>query len=784
MKKIFVSLLLLLSSSAAYSQIELFVSKQGKDSNKGTINAPFLSLEKALQEARKTDKDVIIYLREGTYRPQQTIVLTPKDANAKKSLRICSYQGEKTIISGGQPLKLKWKKYKECNFMQAHIKKDIDIDMLLVNGEIAHMARYPNFDTTAIRFNGVSEEATAPARVTKWKHPETGYLHVMHYHDWGSMHYRITGVNDKKELLLKGGWQNNRNYGIHKKYRMVENIFEELDAPREWFFDKKLQTLYYYPEANENMSDATVEVAQLKHLIEIRGTEQQPVANITLEGLHFTETQRTFMENYEPLLRSDWTIYRGSAIFLEGTENCTIKNCDLYNLGGNAVFFSRYNRNGKVEGSLFKNIGASAICFVGDSSAVRSPSFEYKQYVSYDKMDKGNGPLNNKYPANCYATDNLIHHIGLFEKQVTGVELSMCQSITVSHNSIYDVPRSGINVSEGTWGGHLIEFNDVFDTVKETGDHGSFNSWGRDRFWNPHYNITASLAAQHPEMILKDAEKTTILRNNRFRCDRGWDIDLDDGSSNYHIYNNLCLNGGLKLREGFYRVVENNILINNTFHPHVWFKNSGDIFTRNIVMKKYKPVQIRQWGLMVDFNLFTDSTALHAAHAWHTDKHSIVSAIQFRNPEKGDFTVTNLTPSIAQCGFHNFPMDQFGVSSPRLKALARTPEITLPIGSRQQHQKEQTIKWQGLHLKNLNSLGERSATGMDAERGVYVLAVEPSLKNQSAIHENDVILEIDHKKTNNLKEWSQVISKYKSGDQITIVVFRNQTAQSITLNIR
>ena len=49
----------------------------------------------------------------------------------------------------------------------------------------------------------------------------------------------------------------------------------------------------------------------------------------------------------------------------------------------------------------------------------------------------------------------------------------MAKSITVSHNSIYDVPRAGINVSEGTWGGHIIEYNDIFETVKETGDHGS-----------------------------------------------------------------------------------------------------------------------------------------------------------------------------------------------------------------------------------------------------------------------------------------------------------------------
>jgi hypothetical protein len=62
-----------------------------------------------------------------------------------------------------------------------------------------------------------------------------------------------------------------------------------------------------------------------------------------------------------------------------------------------------------------------------------------------------------------------------------------------------------------------------------------------------------SITNAHPELILLDAQQTTIIRNNRFRCDHGWDVDLDDGSSNYHIYNNVMLNGGLKFREGFKR---------------------------------------------------------------------------------------------------------------------------------------------------------------------------------------------------------------------------------------
>lgn len=105
-----------------------------------------------------------------------------------------------------------------------------------------------------------------------------------------------------------------------------------------------------------------------------------------------------------------------------------------------------------------------------------------------------------------------------------------------------------------------------------------------------------SLVQVHPELILLDAIKQNTIHDNRFRCDHGWDVDLDDGSTNYHIYNNVCLNGGLKLREGFYRIVENNIMINNSFHPHVWFRNSGDVFAHNIVMKPYAPIEINYWG--------------------------------------------------------------------------------------------------------------------------------------------------------------------------------------------
>ncbi|WP_423126948.1 PDZ domain-containing protein [Gaoshiqia sp. Z1-71] len=762
------------------AQTTYFVSPSGNDKNMGSEKAPLKSIVVAQHKARAHKGEVTIFLRGGEYRLEKPIVFTPDDGNDDKHLVLASYSGEQVVISGGIQLKLKWQPYKN-GIMQAKVSPEIPIDMLTVNGKIRHMARYPNFDSTAIRFNGTSADATSPERVATWMNPAGGFLHAMHVSDWGDFHYRITGKDENGELKMEGGWQNNRPYGLSKDNRMVEHIFEELDAPEEWFYDTNEAILYYYPLPNEDIHKAIVEVAQLKHLIEFRGTEQEPVRNITIKNIEFTQTARTFMEHYEPLLRSDWTVYRGGAIVFEGTENCALTGSYLHNLGGNAVFFSNYNRNSAVSGSHFTQIGASAICFVGDTSAVRSPDFNYHSFTPLDKLDREVGPKTNNYPAHCLVHDNLIHTIGLFEKQITGVELSMCKSITVSHNSIYDVPRAGINICEGTWGGHIIEYNDVFETVKETGDHGSFNSWGRDRFWHPDREEMNRIAANEPSLILADAISTVMIRNNRFRCDRGWDIDLDDGSSNYHIYNNLCLNGGIKLREGFYRVVENNILVNNTFHPHVWFENSGDVFTRNIVMEPFEPINLLGWGAMVDYNIFTSPKALAEAINTGIDKNSIVYPIDFQNPGKGDFRVKNSATEVFRMGFLNFDMDGFGVVSSHLKSMAKTPKINAPI-IKMDISESKVIEWQGWRIKNLDTQGERSATGMDSERGVYVVSiVDQYSKLKDFLRPNDVILEFAGKAINNLDDLEKAIGQADYTKPLKLVIFRNQRENTVVI---
>ena len=767
-------------SVALSAQTVYYVSPKGKDSNKGTEKAPFKNIEKAQLEARKVTGNTVIYLRQGDYRLKNTLIFTSEDGNDTKQLVIEGYPGEKAVINGATLISPTWEGYRD-GIMKAKLQIDFPVDMLTVNGEIRFMARFPNFDPNAVRFNGTSADATSKERVKTWKNPAGAFLHAMHASDWGDFHYRITGKDDEGNLRMEGGWQNNRQSPLSRSNRMVENVFEELDAPGEWFFNASEALLYYYPLPGENLENASFEVARLKHLVEFRGNEQNPVKNISIKNVELTQTARTFMEKYEPLLRSDWTIYRGAAVLFEGTENCSLENSYLHNLGGNALFFSNYNRYSTVSGSHLTRIGASAICFVGDTAAVRSPSFEYGQFVPLARMDRTIGPKTNNYPAYCTVSDNLIHSIGLFEKQISGVELSMCKSITVSHNSIYDVPRAGINISEGTWGGHIIEFNDVFNTVKETGDHGSFNSWGRDRFWHPNLGLMRDMVEKEPALILADASNTVVIRNNRFRCDRGWDIDLDDGSTNYRIYNNLCLNGGIKLREGFYRVVENNILINNTFHPHVWFNRSGDVFTRNVVMTEYKPINVSDWGATVDYNIFTSAEAMQASIKRNTDRNSIVYPIRFLDPEKGDFRIDPSCTPLFRIGFLNFAMDQFGVVSPKLKEIAQTPKFSMPI-IEAGNETSNVIEWQGFRIKSLETLGERSATGMSSETGVYVISmVDTGSSLRDFLSANDVILKLGGKEVRNVKELKEILSQLNLAEIHELVLFRGQRENVIKL---
>ncbi len=782
---VLIAVLCLLAGAAAARpvDVEIVVSPKGDDAAAGTAQQPVATLHRAQRLARKALADgqsVKVTLMGGVYRLGETLVFTHEDSGTDQSPVLWqAAPDQKVTISGGMPLTLRWESYRNGVF-KAEVPADFVSDQLFVNGMRQHMARYPNYDPDQRIMNGYAADCISPERATRWADPAGGYIHAMHSSLWGDYHYRITGKNADGSLRYEGGWQNNRQMGMHEAYRYVENIREELDAPGEWYHDAKAHTLYVYPPEGVDLRSALVESVRLRHLIEFRGSEESPAAYITLRGITFTHAARTFMDNREPLMRSDWTTYRGGALFFDGAENCRVEKCVIDQVGGNAIFFNNYNRDCAVQSCRISDAGANGVAIVGDPDAARSPLFEYHQRQSYEQMDKGRGPRTDNYPADCLVDDCLIYRTGRVEKQTAPVALSLCARITVRHCSIYEVPRAGINICDGCWGGHVIEFCDVFDTVRETGDHGSFNAWGRDRYWLPGIKDVDALVAAHPQLPTLDCVEPITLRNNRWRCDHGWDIDLDDGSSYYHIYNNLCLNGGIKNREGFGRLVENNVLVNNTFHPHVWYAKSGDVFRRNIIFTEYQPVGLNKpWGAEVDRNLLhrpgaATQSASHLQDQSGRDEHSLVGDAMFIDPAAGDYRVKEGSPALG-LGFVNFPMDQFGVKSPELKRIARTPKLPSVAGASAKGQDHVVMHWLGAEVKSVTTPGEVSAAGLARAQGLLFVRVPPeSAAAKAGLRDNDVILGVNSVAVGG---WEDFIAAWKAAANAGLVrlsVWREQ----------
>ncbi len=773
--------------------VSIHVSSQGDDANSGTTESPLRSLHAAQERIRphvgKVPVEVVV--GDGIYYLPETLVFRAEDSGTVDALVVFRAENEgRAIISGGSRLALDWQPAPEVGegVFLAKTPAGLRMDQLFVNGERQRMARYPNYNPAlkTAAYQGFAADAFSKERAVRWADPAGGYIHAMHVQRWGGYHYRITGKDAEGEITYEGGWQNNRQMGMHKDFRMVENIFEELDAPGEWFHDDAGQLLYFIPAEGQDLADAQIEVVRLRHLIEFQGSAEAPVRHIAVQGFTFLHTARTFMETKEPLLRSDWTVYRGGAVLLTGTEDISILDSTFDQMGGNAILVSNYNRRALIRGCHIRDAGASGVVFVGDPAAVRDPLFEYAETQDFAGISLVPGPQTDNYPADSAVEDCLIHGIGKVERQPAGVQISMARRIAIRDTSIYDCARAGINISEGTWGGHLIERVDVFDTVLETHDHGSFNSWGRDRYWNRrHRHVTEPAVEANPRLPYLDAVETTVIRDSRWRCDHGWDIDLDDGSSNYEIYNNLMLAGGLKLREGYGRYAYNNIHINNGLHPHVWFANSGDRFSRNIVMRAHRPIRNADgWGRASDLNHFVFKVDLEKAWEQGADPRSTYGDPLFMDPASGDFRVQAGSPAF-KVGFENFPMDQFGVKKPSLRDQARTPVLPDLMGMSLLEKAEAASNlpvWLEVALRGLEG-EEFSAFGVSKEDGgVQIIPLNPrALAMRRGLQADDLIQQINGERVRTAAELLCAVER-AGEDPIRVGLVRDQQFIELTLD--
>ncbi len=494
--------------------------------------------------------------------------------------------------------------------LAANIGTGLRPERLFIDGEIKILARYPKYDPAA-PLGGITDYADICRRIREEKDLAGAYLHALHEHEWGSNDYRITGRRGDEPALEWVG-NNNRGCAFKKDCVYIENLPSLLTDADEWYYDRKKGILYVSQEA---LSPGRHDIGIPDRLC-LLSLHDCMNTQITVQGIYFTDTDRsTFKSPWERYLRSDWAFNRASTIAISGSSDIRLTDCRFENLGSNALGIFGECKGISVDSCDFRDCLTNGILILGDpDSTYCTSSWEGSRHRTQMESPEQTGPSSEHYPRDIHIAGCHFYNLGTEDKQSAGVCISLALRVTVDRCTLHHLPRAAINICENAFGGHTVSNCDLFDCVRETGDHGPFNSWGRDRFWTLRDadDRTGKFGLQKKPYVLADMLEPNTLRHNRVVGSRGFGIDLDDGSSNYTIEDNLCIGVGIKLREGFYRTVRNNVLIGAPLDLHATFAGNDDVITQNIVCN---PVPVRPILLnrgcttRVEENIFLNASA-------------------------------------------------------------------------------------------------------------------------------------------------------------------------------
>lgn len=539
----------------AAAQTTFYVSPKGSDDASGTAEQPFKTLVRAREAVREAlssgQLDVDVVLRPGVYTLQKTLAFGPKDS-ASEGHRV-TYKAEKpgsVIISGGRRVQ-GWREVKPGLYCASAKVKDMR--QLFVNGKRAIRAR-GDCPEGVERFgaldyiDGAAGYVFPDGAMADWRNP--GDIELGEYSSWAHMLVKVEGITRNAEgkamVHMKQPWFFLASFKEGRAFDMpsyIENAFELLDEPGEFYFDRADSTLYYMPRDGEDMATAKVIVPMLETLVRVEGSVDAPVRGLTFEGITFAEAtwlqpnrighidvQANFTFDESNVFARDTCVVNLHNEYLKSPANvvlhaavdCLFERCTFTRLGGAGLDIECGSRNNAVRGCRFFDISGSAVQ-VGDVLRNDHHPDDPRLIVKDNRIE-----------------NNYIHHIGAEYQDSVGVFAGYTDGTVIAHNVMCDLPYSAVSVGWG-WGepdsggggysipfkyeqptpcqNNRIEFNDICRVMLARDDGGGI------------YTLSN--------------QPGTVIRSNEIH-DNGpggpGGIYLDEGSGFIEITNNLVYN--------------------------------------------------------------------------------------------------------------------------------------------------------------------------------------------------------------------------------------------------
>ncbi len=373
-------------------QMQFYVAVNGNDSNDGSKNSPFATIERAKEEVRKYNKDmtgdIIINLAPGTYEQEEELRFRPEDSGSNGFDVVLRGDRENVpTISGGRKVTAKWTRGEggiwSAYVPEAEFVRDFYVDDLPAIRAKSHKDAFgiSKYRPANSHYEYAEGFYASKSVIGLYENPEDVELHwsLLWRDFWMHVNDIVQDPENEDQVIVimkshiwniaHGESEGGDNHPHMLKGFVIENAFELLDEPGEFYFNKKTKTLYYMPREGQDMNNAEAYYAVLDKVLRVEGRDaSNHTHNVRFEDVRFAHCTYTSMEETNLLNQQGEVPFypttagqtSPSSVNVSYADNIDFTSCVFFGMNSNALTFEEGVFHSNVEGCVFTDIGSSA----------------------------------------------------------------------------------------------------------------------------------------------------------------------------------------------------------------------------------------------------------------------------------------------------------------------------------------------------------------------------------------------------------------------------------------
>ncbi|HJP73009.1 MAG TPA: right-handed parallel beta-helix repeat-containing protein [Pseudonocardiaceae bacterium] len=454
----------------------------------GPLCAWFLpcSITTAQQQVRRLDqnlnRDLKVNLAGGTYRLTAPLQLGAADSGTNGYHVIWAAEpGATPVFSGGQQITGWHLSDPTKNIWSAPAPANLHTRQLYVNGVRAQRAGGPLPVALTMTPTGYTASSDLMA---SWRNPgdlEFVYTGGAPYWSlkvggegaWTEPRCPVASISGTTITMAQPCWDNStqrlqRNDGSGRSYNLVhngnlgngsipayvDNAYELLDQPGEWYLDSSAHQIYYIPRAGEQLRRADVEAPVLQQLVTGNGTHDiefdgiqfayatwltpstgdgfsEVQANYTLtgQGAYATQGLCQFIAG-GTCPYGNWTKEPGNLSFSDDTD-IQFRDDAFVHLGAAGLDLGDGSQSDTVQGSVFTDISGNGLEIGGVDIPEPTTQAQHTSGVS--------------------VLDNHLYGLPVEYHGGVAIDVGYAEHTLISHNQIDHTAYTAISLGWGGW---------------------------------------------------------------------------------------------------------------------------------------------------------------------------------------------------------------------------------------------------------------------------------------------------------------------------------------------